>query len=153
MAIFQLFSMLLIAVLLMSMLTQARPWIKAKVPGKVLQIKSLGIWQRMQFYRSSLLALAMGLFMGKAAGWIPDMLVFFAACFALAIVCFPMKYTFTTQGVGVGAAIFRPWSEFNGISLKSRSIILENDSTFGRLTLFVRPADVGSVLIRMKKLS
>jgi hypothetical protein len=151
MAIFQMLSMLLVVMLLMTMLTQARPWIKAKVPGKVLQTAPLGFIQRLQFFRSSLLALAMGLLMGKAAGFLPDMVIFIAASFALSIVCFPMKYTFTTQGVAIGAAMFRPWNEFSGISLKPRSVTLENTSYFGRLTLYVRPAELGSVLNRIKK--
>jgi hypothetical protein len=150
MAIFQLLSFLMIMVLLMSMLTRARPWIKAKVTGKVIQVAPLGFWQRLRFYRSTLLALAMGLVLGKAAGWLPDILVLFTLSFALAILCIPMKYTFTTKGVAVGAAIFRPWSEFSGISLKPRQVILENSSTFGHLTLFVRPVDLNGVLPRMK---
>jgi hypothetical protein len=153
MALFQFFSFILIVVLLMSMLTQARPWIKAKVPGKVIQIAPLGFGQRLMFYRSSLLALAMGLVLGKAAGWLPDALLVFAVCFALSILWFPMKYTFTTQGVAVGAAIFRPWSEFSGIRLKPQRVILENHSTFGRLTLFVKPAELNGVLARIKKSS
>jgi hypothetical protein len=153
MVVFQLLSFLLIIVLLMSMLTQARPWIKAKIEGKVIQEAPLGFWQRLMFYRSSLLALAMGLILGKVAGWLPDLLLIFAVCFALSILCFPMKYTFTTQGVAVGSAIFRPWREFSGIRLAPRQVILENGSSFGRLTLFVKPASLDKVLARLPKSS
>ena len=153
MAIIQLLSLTGIALLLMTMLTQARPWIKAKVAGKVIQTSPMNLWQRIRFYRSSLLALAMGLLLGRTAGWLPDGLVVMAACFGLLIVCFPMKYTFTTQGVAVGAAVFRPWSEFSGISLKSDRIVLDHPSYFGRLTLFAHPAELGSILSRFKKSS
>jgi len=149
MAIFQILSLLMIVMLLMTMLTQARPWIKAKVDGKVIQTRGLNLWQRVQFYRSSLLALAIGLLMGRAAGWLPDGLVVMAVCFALAIVCFPLQYTFTTRGVAVGAAVFRSWNEFNGVSLKNDRVVLEHPSYFGRLTLFARPAELSGVLRRI----
>jgi len=153
MAIFQIIGLVLIVVLLMVMLAQARPWKQAKIPGKVIQVAPIRFWQRVQFYRSILLALAMGATLGRVSGLFTDSLVVMLVCFTLAIVCLPMKYTFTTQGVAVGSAIFRPWSEFSGIQLKPERIVLEHPSLSGRLTLFVRPADVKNVLVRMKTLA
>ncbi len=153
MAILQIISLSLIALLLMLMMAQARPWFRAKVQGKVLQVCTIGLWQRIQLYRSILLALAMGLFLGRASGLFPDSLVAMAACFVVAVIVLPMRYTFTTQGVAVGAAVFRPWSEFTGISLKKAQIVLEHASFSGRLTLYVKPADIKDVLVRIKSLA
>jgi hypothetical protein len=153
MAIFQIIGLVLIIVLLMVMFAQARPWKQAKIQGKVIQVASLKFWQRVQFYRSTLLALAMGALLGRVSGLFSDPVVAMLVCFTLAIVCLPMKYTFTTHGVSVGSAIFRPWSEFSGIQLKPERIILEHPSLSGRLILFVKPVDVKNVLARIKTLS
>jgi hypothetical protein len=150
MVIFQIVGLILIVVLLMVMLAQARPWRPVKISGKVLQVAPMKLIQRLKFYRSILLALAMGLFLGRASGLLSDTLVAMSACFTLAIVCLPLKYTFTTQGVAVGSAIFRPWSEFTGIHLKAEQIVLDHPSLSGRLTLFVKPADLKHVLVRIK---
>lgn len=150
MAIFQVISLVLIAMLLMMLLAQARPWFRAKVQGKVLQVSTINLWQRVQMHRSTLLALAMGLFLGRTSGLLPDSAVALAVFFIFGILCLPMQYTFTTQGVAVGTAIFRPWSEFSGIVIKKQQIVLEHTSFSGRLTLFVKSADLEKVLVRIK---
>ncbi len=146
-----LLNVILIAVLIMFMLTQAHPWFRAKTSGKVLKSVALSFWQRVRFHRNSLLALAMGITLGLAGGWLPPRLGLFAAGFALAILVLPMSYTFTTQGIAVGTAIFRPWEEFSHIHRKPSGVILEHSSFFGRLTLFIKPAELDSVLLRINR--
>jgi hypothetical protein len=146
MVIFQTLSFLLIAMLLMAMFAKARPWFKARVAGRVIQTVPMNIWQRINIHRSSLLALATAVVFGKAAGWLPDMLAVMITGFTLMLLLIPMKYTFTTQGVAIGDAIFRPWSEFTGMKVQSRQVVLENPSAFGRLTLFVAPKVVEDLL-------
>jgi hypothetical protein len=145
MVYFSIISFILIILLLMMMLAQA------KMPGKVIKTVPMNFWQRVTFFRSSLLAIALGILLGRLSGWLPEALAIFATCFAVAIVCLPMNYTFTTHGVGVGRAIFRPWKEFSGISKQSDRVILEHPSFFGRLTLLIKPVELDSVLIRVKK--
>ncbi len=152
MILLSLISVCLIAALLMVMLTQARPWIKASVPGKVIQSVPLGFWQRVRFHRSNLLAIALGILLGRFAGWMPENLAIFAACFALAMLFLPMKYTFTSQGVAIGSAAFRQWAEFSGVSQEKEQIVLKNSAFLGHLTLFVKPTDIHSVLIRLGKI-
>jgi hypothetical protein len=150
MFIVEIVSIFLIMVLLMLMLAQARPWIKAKVPGKVWKTVPLGFWQRISYHRSTLLALATGLLLCRAAGWLPDSLALFAACFALAILCLPMHYTFTSQGVAIGRAIFRPWDEFGSVEKQPSRVILQNRTSPGRLTLFVKTAELDGMPLPVK---
>lgn len=152
MQILSLISALLIAVLLMTMLTQARPWMKAKVSGKVIQSIPLSFWQKVAFHRSNLLALALGILCLRLAGFMPEKLAIFAGCFALALLLLPLQYTFTSHGVAIGNAIFRKWEEFSGVTRTDQKVILQHSSFFGRLTLYVKPVEISSVLIRLEKI-
>ena len=147
--ILSLMSLMLIAMLLMTMLTRAHPWIKANQEGKVILTIRLSLLQKMAIHRSSLLALALGISLGRVMGWLPVPLAVFAAIFAVAVLFMPMQYTFTTRGVGVGQAIFRPWKDFTGMVLKPNRVVMSHPSFLGRLTLFVKPAELDPVLVKI----
>jgi hypothetical protein len=149
MYLLSLLSLMLIAMLLMTMLTRAHPWIKAHQEGKVIKTIQMSILQRIFIHRSTLLALALGITLGRVMGWLPVPLAVFAAIFAIAILLMPMHYTFTTKGVGVGQAIFRPWKDFTGIVLKPHQVVMDHPSFLGRLTLFVKPAEFDPVLVKI----
>jgi hypothetical protein len=151
MALLPLISLLLIAVLLMSMMAQSHPWLKLKITGKVIKTLPLNFIERIRFHRSTLLAMATGIFIGRVSGWLPAWIAVFAGSFALAILFLPMNYTFTTQGVAVGQAIFRPWEEFTNIEKKPNQIVLNHPSFFSRLTLFVKPVEFESVLMVIER--
>jgi len=146
MGILQLVTFILIAVLLMSMMAQARPWKKTPPPGKPLQSIPVGFLPRVLTYRSSLLALLTGCVFAILAGWLPLNMAAIVASFALVILLMPMRYTLTTKGVAVGDAMFRPWSDFSGFKAGKSKLELANPSKFGRLTLFVKPAEMDNVL-------
>jgi len=146
MAILQLISLALIAILLMNMAARARPRTKLVVPGKTLQTIPLGIVPRLVTHRSSLLALLTGCVLGILTGWLPPIIAVLVAFFAVLIVLIPIRYTLTTKGVAVGEMAFRPWSDFSGFKANKASLELAHPSIFGRLTLFVKPAEMGNVL-------
>ena len=139
-------SYLLIALLLMNMFAKARPRIKDPMPGKKLKTLPMSLVSRFQLQRSSLLALLMGVMFGISAGWLPASTAGLVAALALLAVLLPMQYTFTTQGVALGDGIFYSWNDFSGFVAKQKSLELTHPSYFGRLTLFVKPADMTSVL-------
>ena len=141
-----LISYLLIALLLMNMFAKARPRIKESMPGKKLKTLPMSLLSRFQLQRSSLLALLMGVVFGIATGWLPASTAGLVVALALLTILLPMQYTFTTQGVGLGAGIFYPWNEFSGFVAKQQSLALLHPSYFGGLTLTVKPADMASVL-------
>jgi hypothetical protein len=151
MAILQMVSFLLIVLLLMSMMAKARPWTKTPPPGKTLQTVPLGFLPKLLTYRSTLLALLMGCALTVALGWLPVNMAWVIGAFALLIVLIPVRYTLTTKGVAVGDMLFRPWSDFSGYKTKKSSLELIHPSSFGRLTLFVNPAEMGSVLKHVER--
>jgi len=141
-----LISYVLIALLLMNMWAKARPRMKEAMPGKKLKSAPMGLLSRFQLQRSSLLALLMGIVLGLATGWLPVSMVGIVAGLAILTILLPMQYTFTTQGIALGDGIFYPWTDFSGFVTKEKRLELTHPSLFGRLTLFVNPADMTNVL-------
>jgi hypothetical protein len=146
MLMLQFSSFILIAILLISMLATARPRMKAPLPGKPLHTLPVGFRPKLAIYRSTLLALMTGCGLTVAVGWLPLNMAMIVAAIALMVFLIPMQYTLTTQGVGVGDGIFRPWSDFSGFKAKKSSLELASPSNFGRLTLFIKPAEMDNVL-------
>ena len=146
MIILQFATFIMIAVLLMGMMATARPWIKSPPPGKPLQTLPLGFIPKLLVYRSSLLALLTGCVLTVLVGWLPLILAEIVAAVAVGILLIPMRYTLTTQGVAVGDGIFRSWSDFSGFKAGKTRLQLAAPSKFGRLTLFIKPAEMDNVL-------
>jgi hypothetical protein len=137
---------IMIALLLMSMVAKARPKIKEPVPGKTLNSIPMGLPSRFLLHRSTLFALLTGIVFGLIAGWLPLSMAGIIGVVAIITLLLPMRYTFTTKGVAVGEGIFYPWKDFSGFIAKGSSLKLDHPSLFGRLTLFIKPAEMGSVL-------
>ena len=146
MSILLIISYLLIALLLMNMWAKARPRIKDVIPGRKLKTLPMNFVSRFQLQRSSLLALLMGVVFGTATGWLPLSTAGIVGTLALITIFLPMQYTFTTKGVALGDGIFYPWDGFSGFIAGEKSLELTHPSIFGRLTLFVKPAEMTNVL-------
>ena len=136
----------LIILLLMSMMAKSRPRVKDPMPGKKLKTLPMGFTSRFQMQRSSLLALLMGMVFGLSTGWLSLATAGLVSTIAVITILLPMHYTFTTQGIGLGDGMFYPWNDFSGFVAKEKSLELNHPSIFGRLTLFVKPAEMTNVL-------
>ncbi len=146
MYILSLIGYVMIALLLMSMLAKARPRIKEPAPGKALKNLPMGLSSRFQVQRSSFMALLTGIVFGVVTGWLPLSMAGIVAAVALTTIFLPMRYTFTTKGISVGDGAFYPWNGFTGYVAKGSSLKLDHPSFFGRLTLFIKPAEMNNVL-------
>jgi len=146
MIIFSFIGYIMIALLLISMLAKARPKIKEPAPGKALKTLPMGLPSRFQLHRSSLLALLTGIIFGVVTGWLPLSFAGIIAAITIITILLPMRYTLTTKGVAVGQGMFYPWSDFSGYIAKRSSLKFDHPSLFGRLTLFIKPAEMNNVL-------
>jgi len=146
MIIFSYIGYIMIALLLMSMLAKARPKIKEPAPGKALKSIPMGLPSRFLLHRSTLLALLTGVVFGIVTGWLPMSSAGIISAIAIVTLFLPMRYTFTTKGVAVGEGIFYPWSDFSGFVATESKLKFDHPSLFGRLTLFIKPAEMGNVL-------
>lgn len=145
-SILTLISYVMIAILLMNMMAKARPRIKEAMPGKKLKSLPMGLISRFQLQRSSLLALLVGVVFGASTGWLSLSTAGIVVVLALLTLLIPMQYTFTTQGVALGEGMFYPWKGFTGFKAGEKQLKLTHPSLFGRLTLFVKPAEMTDVL-------
>jgi hypothetical protein len=150
-SILTLISYFMIAILLMNMMAKARPRIKEPMPGKKLKTLPMGLVSRFQLQRSSLLALLMGIVFGVSTGWLSLSTAAIVAALALLTILIPMQYTFTTLGVALGEGIFYPWNSFTGFTTRKKKLELTHPSLFGRLTLFVKPAEMNNVLETLER--
>ena len=146
MYILSLIGYIMIALLLMSMMAKARPRIKEPAPGKALKNIPMGLPSRFQLQRSSFTALLTGVVFGMLTGWLTWSTAGIVAAIAVATVLLPMRYTFTTKGISVADGAFYPWNGFSGFVTKGSSLKLNHPSLFGRLTLFIKPAEMNNVL-------
>lgn len=146
MFVFSLISYLLIALVLMNMMAKVRPWSRNAPPGKTFKNLPMGLISRIWLHRFSLMALLTGIVFGVTTGWLPLNIAGMIGAFAIIIVLLPMRYSLTTKGVAVGDAIYHPWSNFSGFAAKRLGLELTHPSFFGRLTLFINPAEMDSVL-------
>ena len=146
MFVFYLVSYLLIALILMNMMAKVRPWNRNAAPGKTFKNLPIGLIPRIWLHRFSLMALLTGIVFGVTIGWLPPNIAGMISAFATIIVFLPMRYSLTTKGVAVGDGIFYPWNNFTGFAAKRSSLELTHPSFFGRLTLFIKPAEMNSVL-------
>ena len=137
---------LMIALLLMSMVAKARPKIKEPAPGKALKNLPMGLPARFVLHRSTLFALLTGIVFGVLTGWLPLSMAGIISVVAIITLLLPMRYTFTTKGISVGDGAFYPWNGFTGYVAKGSSLKFDHPSFFGRLTLFIKPAEMNNVL-------
>jgi hypothetical protein len=137
---------IMIALLLMSMVAKARPKVKEPAPGKALKSIPMGLPSRFLLHRSTLFALLTGIVFGVIAGWLPLSMAGIIGTIAIITLLLPMRCTFTTKGVAVGEGIFYPWKDFSGFIAKGSRLKLDHPSLFGRLTLFIKPAEMSNVL-------
>lgn len=145
-SILTLISYVMIAILLMNMMAKARPRAKEAMPGRKLKTIPMGLMSRFQLQRSSLLALLVGVVFGVSTGWLSLSTAGIVATLALLTLLIPMQYTFTTQGVALGEGMFYPWKGFSGYNVGEKQFELTHPSLFGRLKLFVKPAEMTDVL-------
>ena len=137
---------IMIALLLMSMLAKARPKIKEPAPGKALKTIPMRLQSRFQLQRSSLFALITGVVFGVITGWLPLSMAGIIGVIAIITILLPMHYTFTTKGVALGDGMFYPWNGFSGFVASGSRLKFDHPSLFGRITLFVKPAEMDNVL-------
>jgi hypothetical protein len=143
--------------ILVTMLVKARPFIPTGKPGQVLATIKLNFWQKLMVHRVSLYSLGIVIILGLFAGWLNSAMEWITLALAFAILLLPMKYTFTSQGIAVGDAIYRPWNEFNGYQIRGAQVTLRHPAPFANLTLFVTSVErekiVGFITRRVRSKS
>jgi hypothetical protein len=85
---------------------------------------SLSLWERALYHRAGLYALGIVLLLLSLAGGIGAATISAAALGALAVLMLPVRYRFTSEGVGLNNVLFRSWGEFSGVERHARGLRL-----------------------------
>jgi hypothetical protein len=146
MTILALITYLGIGLMLMSMLSTARPYRRLEKPGRVLAAPGFSFVQKLGVYRNRLTALALAAGLGLLGRWLTMPVALMTAAFALLIVVMPMRCTLTTHGLALGEAFFVPWNEVRDAFKTNGRLELRRVASLGRLTLALSPAETDRVL-------
>ena len=106
-------------VIALGRVTSIRP---ARLEGTLVGEVSLSFRERVQYHRGALYSLGALMFLGALTGNLtaPIELVVTALIYGLLRV--PIRYRFTTQGLGLGRLLYRPYTEFAGYRATKKGI-------------------------------
>ncbi len=93
--------------------------------GRAVAEVRLGFRERMLLQRTNLYAFGLILLLLAVSGAVPYLFELIAIAFAYGILSIPVRYRFTSDGVGLNNVVFRRWSEFRGFVPGARSIRLQ----------------------------
>src|SRR5207237_10477277 len=75
------------------------------------------------------------LVLGAIGRWVAFPFELVAIVAAYGVLMVPVRYSLTTEGVGLNRVVFRPWQEFAGYSASSRQLVLEGRPGNGRFAI------------------
>jgi hypothetical protein len=99
------------------------PW-GGRPRGAVVWVVPLSLLARVRMFgRAASIGLALDI-VGVRFGWIEWPIALALAVALLVVPALPNRYVLTTEGIGVGRAAFRRWTEFGGVSRRPGGIRL-----------------------------
>ncbi|HEU5433616.1 MAG TPA: hypothetical protein VFU81_18255 [Thermomicrobiales bacterium] len=99
------------------------PW-GGRSRGVVVWAVPLSLLARLRLFgRAASIGLAL-VVVGARLGWIDSPIALALAVALLAVPALPNRYVLTTEGIGLGHAAFRRWTEFGGVSRRPGGIRL-----------------------------
>ncbi len=99
------------------------PW-GGRPSGVVVWVVPLSLLARLRMFgRAASIGLAL-VVVGARLGWIDWPIALALAVTLLVVPALPNRYVLTTEGIGVGHAAFRRWTEFGGVSRRPGGIRL-----------------------------
>jgi hypothetical protein len=114
---------------------------KAKAEGKVLLEVRLGLLQRALSQRANVVAVCAVVALGGGAltsqRMFPPALSFLALMVMFGLLLKRQTLVFTSRGVMLHNASFRPWKDFDGYRLGSNKLVLKSDTRLASVSLFV----------------
>lgn len=150
----QILGTLLVMSMLAIMAARTAPPIPAKIPGTALLDVPLRPMFKLLNQRMNVIAILSVLILGSGFigdRWIPHGLFLFAVVAMVAMLGFPMRYRFTSEGVSPNRATFRPWADFEDWASSGNVIYLKGPSRPSSLKLYVSGRDRDETLKVIKR--
>jgi hypothetical protein len=117
-------ALLLVVLSLLLMLSRVAAPFGQRIEGRETETIVLSFRERMLYHRSGLYAFGVILLLLAFARLlsVPMQLLAVAGCYAVLIV--PVRYRFTSEGIGVNGVVFRRWRDFTAIEEGPRYLTL-----------------------------
>lgn len=96
----------------------------AKTEGTPLGEVRLSFRERVQYHRGLIYSVGVLMLLGAFTGVISAGIELIVAGLTFAVVQMPLRYTFTSQGVGLGRLLFRRYDEFEGYRSSAKGVLL-----------------------------
>jgi hypothetical protein len=128
-------ALLLIVLSLLLMVVRVAAPLGRSSEGRVQLVITLGLRERLLYHRTGLYAFGVILLLVALARLLSTQLQIIAVLACYGVLMIPVRYRFTTAGVGVNNVVFRRWSEFEGVERAARSITLRGAPGNGRFVL------------------
>ena len=128
-------ALLLVTLSLLTLVVRVAAPLGRPSEGRVQHVVTLNLRERLLYHRTGLYAFGVILLLVALARLLSPQLQIIAVLACYAVVMIPIRYRFTTDGVGVNTVVFRRWSEFESVEQATRSITLRGAPGNGRLVL------------------
>ncbi len=135
MAVLVLFGLMLIIMLMRVALP-----IGAKTEGKRLKEIPLSFRERLVYHRLSIYSIGAVLVLMTLTGLVSQPIEMVVILATFAIVTIPVRYVVTSAGIGLNNVLFRPWSDFRGLTPEKRQVVLVATTGLQALKLRFSPA-------------
>ena len=145
---------ILVLAMLALMAARAAPLIRTTTPGESLLEVGVPLLFRLLVQRVNVLCILAVLLLGSGVvgeRWVSHGLFVFTIVAMIGILCLPARYRFTSNGLSVNRASFRPWTDFEGWDASGNVIRLHAAGRFASLRLYVTNRDRDGVLKVLKR--
>jgi Amt family ammonium transporter len=119
--------------------------------GTAISDVALNFREKLLLQRSNMYAVGAILILSAIGQWFPTTIEIVLIVAALCIVNIPVRYHFTSAGVGYNNVLFRPWKEFSYVRVRGAKLTLVPREGFAPLKLFVMPARQQAILPNFQK--
>lgn len=127
----------LLAIMLIMMLMRVAMPIGAVHTGQATAQVALSFRERMLLQRTNIYAIGAVLLLFATTGQIATLVEIGTLIAVFGLLSLPVRYTFTTDGVGLNNVVFRPWNEFQSAQQTSRGLRLIPREGAGAFTIYV----------------
>ena len=126
------------------------PWARP-VAGALVRRESLPLLARLRLHGGPVLVISAAALVAVVAGWLSLWSLAIPPVALLVLLCIPVRYTLTTEGIVRGRTTLRRWTEFGGVARRPGGARLQGVAGARGMTIWLagaRDADETILLLR-----
>jgi Amt family ammonium transporter len=110
-----------------------------RAQGRDRRTTTLDFHERLLLQRKNVYAIGVVLLITALGGLSSPLIQAVVVMAVLAILCIPVRYRLTDDGIGLNNVVFRRWEEFQGLVAGPRSYVLLGDNGAANFTIQASP--------------